>query len=143
MILSLQMVADGVAIDLADLFKVKLAAAKALGFHGAEQRITPGGQTYQIYFGDHSGLNEISFVIINPLVRVLDAPITLSSLPVGQAGHEHSASGLIGDLFVDIVLMTWKKLQSVEGCPYVAVRGLLEAVLLIIIKASQVIFRGL
>ena len=141
-ILCLQLVADGGQIDLFTLYKIKLVVARALGFHAFRMNITPQGQASSIIFGTNMGFTEISFGCITPLLRVLDSfqSVNLPVLSSGQIWSEQALSGLIGDVFVDIVVKVFETESFRENAtelPYIVMRGLLECMLLIIVKVRN------
>ena len=137
-VLSLQLLADGVKVDLVDLLKVKLILAKVLGFAATSLQPTANGQTFHVHFEDLHKILEVSYACVNPLMRVLDAPhmLTFSPSSMGVVWNESPISGLLGDIFVDIVAKLWDNVAIVQGLPYPVLRGLLESMVLVIVKVG-------
>ncbi|KAJ7774577.1 hypothetical protein DFH07DRAFT_865871 [Mycena maculata] len=102
LLLSLQMIADGIPISAFDLQKIKASLAKALGF--ADIIVTPSanGQTFDVQFGDAQHIPETSLPCVNELLSVLDAPHAISLEPPGA--DPVASSFLVGSTLVDISL---------------------------------------
>jgi hypothetical protein len=134
--LSLQLLADGVQIDLVNLLKIKLILAKVLGFSKTNLRPTPNGQAFHVQFEELQKMHDVSYTCVNPLMRVLDAahPLTLSPSSMGVTWNESPVPGLLGDVFVDLVAKLWDNVETVQGLPYSTLRGLLESMVLVIVK---------
>lgn len=139
-ILSLQLLADGGKVDLVDLLKIKLILAKVLGFTITSLQPSANGQTFYVHCEGLHRILKVSYACINPLMRVLDAPHTLMFSPssMGVVGNEPPIPGLLGDLFVDIVAKMWDNVAIVQELPYSVLRGLLESMVLVIVKVSTV-----
>ncbi|KAJ7449837.1 hypothetical protein FB451DRAFT_1286715 [Mycena latifolia] len=102
LLLSLQMIADGISINAFDLQKVKVSLSKALGF--ADITVTPSnnGQTFDVQFGDAQHIPEASLPCVNELLSVLDAPHVINLEPPGV--NPISSTFLVGSTFVDVSL---------------------------------------
>ena len=55
---------------------------------------------------------------------------------MGATWNELPTLGLVGDVFVDIVAKLWNDVSNVQALPYPVVRGLLESMILIIVKVG-------
>ncbi|KAF7304918.1 hypothetical protein MKEN_01206100 [Mycena kentingensis (nom. inval.)] len=86
LLLGLQMIADGIPIDLFALQKLKVSLVRALGF--ADVVATPSANgDIQVQFGDAQAVPDASLPCLNELLSVLDSShvITSNSLLVGSA----------------------------------------------------------
>ncbi|KAJ7235476.1 hypothetical protein B0H12DRAFT_1141671 [Mycena haematopus] len=102
LLLSLQMLADGITINAFDLQKIKVALAKALGFADVTATPSTNGQTIDVQFGDAQHIPEPSLPCVNELLCVLDAPHVINlDLP---GTDPVSSTFLVGSTFVDISL---------------------------------------
>ena len=137
-VLSLQLLASGFKVDLADLLKIKLILAKVLGFATASLKPTANGQAFHVHFEDPHMIHAVSFTCINPLMRVLDASHTISLSPslMGVSWNEPPVPGLVGDVFVDLVAKLWDNVANMQQLPYSVLRGLLESMVLVIVKVG-------
>ncbi|KAJ7632645.1 hypothetical protein FB45DRAFT_913016 [Roridomyces roridus] len=99
LLLSLQMIADGISISPVDLQKIKASLAGALGFQDVTLTPAINGQTLDVQFGDAQiHLPEASLPCVNELLSVLDAPHTISLDP------SVASTFLVGSNFVDVSL---------------------------------------
>ena len=57
---------------------------------------------------------------------------------MGVIWNESPVSGLLGDVFVDIVAKLWDNVLIVQGLPYSVLRGLLESMVLVIVKVGAI-----
>ncbi|KAF8590616.1 hypothetical protein K439DRAFT_1382139 [Ramaria rubella] len=135
-ILSLQLIADKVEVDVVSLLKIKFILAKVFGFTNTSLQHVASGQTFHVHFEDLPLIQEDSFSCINPLMHVLDAPhqVILSPSSLGVTSNDAPVTGLVGDVFVDLIAKLWENATIVQTLPYSALRGLLESMLLIIAK---------
>jgi hypothetical protein len=138
-ILSLQMIADSVEANLVNLLKIKLILAKVLGFSSSSLKPAASGQAFHVQFEALNEIRPLSFPCINPLMRVLDSShkLTLPPSSMGVTWNDLPVLGLMGDIFVDIVARLWENVANVETLPYSVLRGLLESMILIIVKVVQ------
>ncbi|GJJ12125.1 hypothetical protein Clacol_006366 [Clathrus columnatus] len=133
--LSLQMITNKIGISLESLVHVKFITVRFLGFSSARRIPTPNGQLFYVQLGEIDKLDDYACGIIQPLLRLLDASYKLR-LPASLLGHWNQDLGdaLLGTLFVDSIAKIWEFPQIVQGLPYVSVRGLLESLLVIVVK---------
>ena len=140
-ILSLQMIADRVEVDLVNLLKIKLILAKVLGFNSTSFKPAASGQAFHVQFETLNEIRQLSFPCINPLMRVIDAPHKLMLPPssMGVTWNDLPVPGLVGDIFVDIVARLWVNGANMQALPFSTLRGLLESMILIIAKVTYAI----
>ncbi|KAJ7219313.1 hypothetical protein GGX14DRAFT_435653 [Mycena pura] len=102
LLLSLQMIADGIAINSFDLQKIKAALVKALGF--ADVVVTPSttGQSINVQFGDAQHIPDVYLPCVTELLSVLDAPHTVYLEVSGV--DSVSSTYLVGSTLVDVAL---------------------------------------
>ncbi|KAJ7285806.1 hypothetical protein C8J57DRAFT_1431486 [Mycena rebaudengoi] len=82
LLLSLQMIADGIQINDFSFHKIKVYLAKAIGFTDVVA-VTSSG-TFDVQFGDAGHIPDASLPCVNELLSVLDAPHPLTTLLVGS-----------------------------------------------------------
>ncbi|KAF7323012.1 hypothetical protein HMN09_00080900 [Mycena chlorophos] len=124
LLLSLQMIADGIAIDSFTLQKIKAALVKAIGF--SEVTVTPSvtGQGIDVYFGDAQGVPDASLPCLNELLSVLDSPHVIAS-------EQHSY--LVGSRLADVALNLFCT-GELQLLPTLTLKSLVESLGVIIYK---------
>lgn len=134
-ILGLQMLNEKMNISLDELVQIKFMTARFLGFSSARRVPTPNGQLFYVQLGDIYEVNGYACNVIQPLLRLLDTSYKLR-LPAPLLGHwtQDFEDGLLGNLFVDIILKIWEDPHAVQQLSYVPTRGLLESLVVIIVK---------
>ncbi|KAF7338262.1 hypothetical protein MVEN_02051500 [Mycena venus] len=131
LLLSLQMLADGIAINAFDLQKIKVALAKALGFADVSATPSANGQTIDVQFGDAQHIPEPSLPCVNELLTVLDAPHAINlELPGADAT---SSTLLVGSSFVDVSLNLFCT-GDLLMLPVLTLKSLVESLGVIIYK---------
>lgn len=131
LLLSLQMIADGITISAFDLQKIKVALAKALGFADVTATPSINGQTIDVQFGDAQHIPDASLPCVNELLSVLDAPHGLS-LEVSGADSA-SSTFLVGSTFVDVSLNLFST-GDLLTLPVSTLKSLVESLGVIIYK---------
>ncbi|KAJ6502509.1 hypothetical protein C8R45DRAFT_976826 [Mycena sanguinolenta] len=131
LLLSLQMLADGIPIGPFDLQKIKVALAKALGFADVTAAPSLNNQTINVQFGDARHIPEPSLPCVNELLSVLDAPHAVNlDLP---GADSVSSTFLVGSTFVDISLNLFCTGELLM-LPVLTLKSLVEALGVIIYK---------
>lgn len=131
LLLSLQMIADGIAINPFDLQKIKASLSKALGF--ADITVTPSnnGQTFDVQFGDAQHIPDASLPCVNELLSVLDAPYVINIEPPGV--EPVSSTFLVGSTFVDVSLNLFCT-GDLLSLPILTLKSMVESLGVIIYK---------
>lgn len=138
LLLSLQMIADGIAIDSYSLLRIKVHLAQVTGFRDVTVMPSQSGQSFQIHIGDIGEIPEIALPCINQLLRVFDAPHPIQLNPwtmVGrQAQDERVVSILVGSVFVDMFLVMFCSVKDSLSLPLLTFKSMLETLCVIIYK---------
>lgn len=131
------MVANGVMIPVHSLLKLKLHLVRTIGFSSTELAAATFGHDYHVAFSKLQELPESAFPCINPMMKVLDAPerikYQLSAMGV-YSETDPFVDGLVGEFFVDVSLRVLSNATNIAEVPYVAQRGLIESLIIIIHK---------
>ncbi|KAJ7063344.1 hypothetical protein C8F01DRAFT_1132647 [Mycena amicta] len=124
LLLSLQMIADGIPIDSFAMQKIKAALVKALGF--AEVTVTPSltGPGIDVYFGDAHAVPDASLPCLNELLSVLDSPHLITS---------DERSYLVGSTLVDVTFNLFCT-GELHLLPILTLKSLVESLGVIIYK---------
>ncbi|KDQ60796.1 hypothetical protein JAAARDRAFT_173016 [Jaapia argillacea MUCL 33604] len=137
-LLSLQMMADGVEVDVFSLLKIKVHLVQLLGFSDVSVVPSPSGLSFYVQFGELSGIPELAFPCVNELLATLDAfhPFNLAPSAMGgpYAADDTTTPLLIGGIFVDVMLSLISETEDLVSLPFVTAKTMLEAVLVIIYK---------
>ncbi|KAF8910955.1 hypothetical protein CPB84DRAFT_1842225 [Gymnopilus junonius] len=134
-LLSLQMIADGLEIDSFSIMKLKTQFVQIAGFSRISVIPTHNGQSFQLLFGDVSELSSSAYPCIEELAHLIDAP-HYSDLPYAALGipEDKTANVLIGSTFLDVSLSLLGTLQDLSSLPVLTLKCLLEALYIIIHK---------
>lgn len=133
-VLSLQMIADGVEIDTFSLLKLKVQLVRVIGFTDISVLPLEDAHSIRLQFGDVSEIPELAFPCIEGLVSVLDAThlLTLPSSTFGIMGEQ--SRFLVGSIFLDISLSIVATAKDLTVFPVLTLKSLLESVYIIIHK---------
>ncbi|KAJ7774854.1 hypothetical protein B0H16DRAFT_1508657 [Mycena metata] len=131
LLLSLQMIADGIGISPFDLQKIKVALAKAIGFADVVATPSANGQTIDVQFGEAQHIPEASLPCVNELLSVLDAPHAINMDL--QGGDSSSSTFLVGSTLVDVSLNLFCT-GDLLSLPIVTLKSLVESLGVIIYK---------
>ena len=138
LLLSLQMIADRIAIDGFLLLKLKIHLVRIIGFSDISVTCSPSGQSFYIQFGKVSEIPQLSFPCVHGLLLVLDAHHTVDLPHFAMVGaneqDEKPLSLLVGSVFVDIALTMFCTIRDLSALPVLILKTLLEALCVIIYK---------
>lgn len=137
-LLSLQMVADGIPIDLFSLLKVKFNLVNLLGFVDAALLPSPTGHSFYVRYGRLLKFSEHAFPCIDGVIQLLDA-FQYMELPTSamSAVDDHTTTNmLVGAVIVDTILHLFSQLDhaSLTKLPAVVIKNLLKALTVITYK---------
>jgi hypothetical protein len=138
LLLSLQMITDGIVIDGSSLLQLKVHLVRIIGFGDISVTSSPSGHSFHIQFGEVSDIPELSLPCMHYLLAVLDAYHTVD-LPYfaiigANEQDERLLSLLVGSVFVDVALAIFCTVRDLSGLPVLALKALLEALRVIIYK---------
>lgn len=137
-LLSLQMIVDGITVDTVTLLKIKLHLIQIVGYNNVSVVPTPSGHSFHVRFGEVRELPDIAFPCVAELLTVLDSPhpFDLSSSAMGGPYTEESDSTplLVGSIFVDVSLGMLCHIKDLLSLPVLILKSLLESLVVIIHK---------
>lgn len=127
-LLSLQMIADGIEIDSFSIMKLKVQFVQISGFNRVTVVPTQSGQSFNLQFDAITEISESSYPCIEELIRVIDAPyhLNLPYTALGISDDDKSANVLVGSAFLDTSLCILGKLRSLSSLPVLTLKCLLE-----------------
>jgi hypothetical protein len=132
------MIADGIAIDVFSILKVKLYLAKAIGFHDAAFAPAQNGHAFYVRLTDMDKIPDISLPCVSELLSVLDAPhpfdLTPSAMGSPYASDEEPCPAHIGTIFVDVSLIMFYTVEDICALPVLTMKSMLESLVVIIHK---------
>jgi hypothetical protein len=136
--LALQLVADGVMADLVSLLQIKLCMVQLFGFQRCQ--MTSGRGTFRVVF---DGLGQLSSSPVvqscfQGLMRALDTslPCDLPPACMVESNEDTVTQGLLGSVFVDVVVKTINQIDFLQT-PYIVARCLLTSLVIILAKVSS------
>ncbi|KAF8163325.1 hypothetical protein B0H34DRAFT_805778 [Crassisporium funariophilum] len=138
LLLSLQMIADGIEIDNFSLLKLKVQFVQIAGFSNISVIPTQSGHSFHLQFGDITVASESAYPCIEELVHVVDAPyftdLPHSALGRGVDQEDRSSHVLVGSIFIDACLCILSTLRDLTSLPVLTLKCVLEALHIIIHK---------
>ncbi|RDB21389.1 hypothetical protein Hypma_011626 [Hypsizygus marmoreus] len=137
-LLSLQMIADGIAVDSFTLLKIKTHLVRVTGFSEVSVVPSHSGHSFQVQFGEVSEIPEIAHPCVYQLLPVLDAHHPVELTPSAMAGanilDERPVPVLVGSIFVDVSLAMFCTVRDLSSLPVSTLKSLLETICVIIYK---------
>lgn len=136
LLLSLQMIADGVQIDLFSLLKVKFHLAVALGFTSASLVPAPSGHSFHVQLGDTQTCTNHALACMDGLLLLLDANRAFA-LPISAmtgAEDDSTVEVLVGSVMIDIFFGILNDEGNMAKLPVLAHKVLLQAFAIIVLK---------
>ncbi|KDR81629.1 hypothetical protein GALMADRAFT_239698 [Galerina marginata CBS 339.88] len=137
-LLSLQMIADGVEIDNFSVMKLKVQFVQIAGFGQISVFPSQSGQSFNLQFGDISEISDSAYPCIEELAHVVDAPhylkLSYAALGIPDGPENKTVSVLIGSVFLDASLSILGTLRSVASLPVLTLKCVLETLYIIIHK---------
>jgi len=138
LLLSLQMIADGITIDSSLLLKLKVHLVRIIGFDDISVEPSPSGHSFHVQFGEVSEIPELSLPCVHDLLPVLDAYHAVDLPQFAMVGSieqdERPLSLLVGSVFVDVALAIFCTVRDLSALPVLALKALLETLCVIIYK---------
>ncbi|KAF9464728.1 hypothetical protein BDZ94DRAFT_1255766 [Collybia nuda] len=138
LLLSFQMIADGIAVDSFTLLKLKIHLVQVAGFGGVSAIPSQGGHSFYIQFGEAKEIPDLALPCISSLLPVLDAYHYINLSPSNMAGaNEHDdrpSPVLVGSIFVDVLLTLFCTVRDLPSLPPLTLKIMLETLCVIIYK---------
>ena len=138
LLLSLQMIADGIEIDGFSLMKLNFQYLKITGF--GEVSIIPAqnGHSFHISFGNITDIPGSALSCIEELVHVVDAAYFVDlphmALGLSEEYEEKTSRVLIGTIFIDPCLSMISNLPDLMCLPVLTLKSLLETLYILVHK---------
>ncbi|KAH8117558.1 hypothetical protein DFH11DRAFT_1504486 [Phellopilus nigrolimitatus] len=138
-LLSLQMIADGIPIDIFSFLKIKLQLVAMLGFTGTALVPAPSGHSFHVQFGELKTVNPYALPCVQGLMALLDAsrPFEFSSSALIASGADDDTKHtlLAGSVVVDVFLGLFNHLvDNLQDFPYLQTKTLLQTLVIVIYK---------
>ena len=128
------MVADGIAVEIFSLLKLKHQLLCTLGYHDVSLVPSPNGQTFCVQFHGLAVLPSPSFPCIADLMLVLDSarPYDVSCSAMGgpDVDDDTTYSLLVGSVFVDVLIDLASHLEELSSLPPLVLKNLLKALII-------------
>lgn len=136
--LSLQMMENGMEVDVLSCLKLKLHLVKILGFNDVEAIPTSTGRTFFVRFELLEMMPVTCFPCIHAFPRLLDAShdfeLPPSVMGSSLADDDKPCRVLVGTVFIDIILAVMGSSLDLLSLPVLTLRSLLEALMVIVFK---------
>ncbi|GLB34930.1 putative response to drug [Lyophyllum shimeji] len=136
--LSLQMIADGIAVDSFVLLKLKHHLVQVTGFCDVSVVPSQNGQSFHVQFGEVSEIPDIALPCVNQLLPVMDSSHAVDIAPSAMAGVNELDGKpvlmLVGSIFVDVFLAMFCTLRELSFLPILTFKNMLETLCVIIYK---------
>ena len=137
--LSLQMIANGITIDVFSFLKLKLQLAILLGFSDAILVPAKNGHSFHVQLAKSSSLNPGAYSCIHSMMIAVDSDKTMdiaaSAMTPSIAEDETTYSILVGSIIVDVVLGVFHCLfDHLKDFPYIQLKFLLQTLVIVIYK---------
>ncbi|KAJ3845083.1 hypothetical protein F5878DRAFT_655339 [Lentinula raphanica] len=133
-LLSMDMIADGIRIDYNDLLRIKQHTAQVLGF--GDVHLTPAlnGHSFFVEFGGLRSIPKMAYPCISHLFILLDAhhPLTITDAEIQGFVQNRAWPLLVGSPFVDILLRLFG--SNLQELPGLTLKTLLESLGVVIYK---------
>lgn len=134
------MISDGIMADLSSLLQIKLCLVRLIGFHRCQ--VKSGRGTFRV---DFDGLGQLSASPVvqscfQGLMRALDTslPCDLPPACMVESNDDSVVQGLLGSIFVDVVIKTINQIDFLKT-PYIVARCLLTSLVIILSKVMFLI----
>ncbi|EJD06034.1 uncharacterized protein FOMMEDRAFT_119510 [Fomitiporia mediterranea MF3/22] len=139
LLLSLQMIADGVSIDIFSYLKIKMQLVALFGFSEASLVPAPSGHSFHVQFGELKALNSSALPCIQGLMTLLDAyrlyDVAPSAMIASGAEDDTTYPVLVGSIVVDVFLGVFQyMLESFSDFPYPQAKMMLQSFIIVIYK---------
>ncbi|TDL27495.1 hypothetical protein BD410DRAFT_782583 [Rickenella mellea] len=135
-LLSLQMVAEGIPIDLFSLLKIKYHLVILLGFTDVALAPAPNGHSFYVRYGSLGEIKDLALPCFSGLVDLLDA-FHYFDLPASAMTADTDDSPcklLVGAAIIDVVLFFFNNVNHWSSLPFLTKKMLLQSLIIIIYK---------
>ncbi|KAH7871820.1 uncharacterized protein C8R40DRAFT_1256268 [Lentinula edodes] len=133
-LLSLDMIAEGIRIDYNDLLRIKQHVAQILGFADVHAIPAANGHSFFVEFGDCKSIPSVAYPCISHLFVLLDAhhPLLITDAELQGFVNDRAWPLLVGSPYVDILLHLFD--SEIHELPGLTLKSLLESLGVIIYK---------
>ncbi|KAF4615386.1 hypothetical protein D9613_003079 [Agrocybe pediades] len=129
-LLSLQMIADGIEIDHISIMRLKIQFVQICGFNDVSAHPTQNGQSFHLRFTDITQLSESAYSCIEELAHVVDAPyyarLPYEALGIPDVLEDKLVNVLVGTTFLDVALYMLSTLRDLSSLPVLTLKCILE-----------------
>ncbi|KAJ4487923.1 hypothetical protein J3R30DRAFT_3280032 [Lentinula aciculospora] len=134
LLLSLDMIADGIQVDYNDLMRIKQQLARVLGFADVHAIPATNGHSFLVEFSDLKTIPSVAYPCISHLFVLLDAhhPLSITDAELQGFVNDHAWPLLVGSPYVDILLRLFD--SKIHGLPGLTLKSLLESLAVVIYK---------
>lgn len=138
-LLSLQMIADGVPIDTFSYLKIKMQLVAVWGFRGSTLIPAPSGHSFHVQFGELKALNTGALPCLQGLMSLLDAyrlfDLAPSAMTASSIEDETTYPVIVGSVVLDVFLALFQYLlDNVFDFPYPQIKIMLQSLIIVIYK---------
>ncbi|KAK7054868.1 hypothetical protein VNI00_003331 [Paramarasmius palmivorus] len=137
LILSIDMIANGIYIDANSLLRIKQHVARVVGFEDVHAVPALNGLTFFVKFGRLVAVPRYALPCVSQLSSLLDSPhpAAIPSMePSMKGGNANSTPLLVGSLFVDVLLGLFSSVKDLLSLPVLTTKSLLESLCIVIYK---------
>lgn len=132
------MIADGIAIDMVSLLKIKEHLLRLIDFPEVSLVSSGSGQSFYVSYGDLGSIARWSFPCLDDLLLVLDTSHSFYLAPSAMGGpyaDEYVGTQLlVGSAFADVLLNIFIYAKDMVDLPPLTLKNLLKALLAVIYK---------
>ncbi|KAJ3801305.1 hypothetical protein GGU11DRAFT_741651 [Lentinula aff. detonsa] len=134
LLLSLDMIADGIRISYNDLMRIKQHAARVFGFEDVHAVPATNGHSFFIEFGELKSVPSFAYPCITHLFILLDAhhPLSITEAEFQGISNDRGWPLLVGSPCVDILLRLFE--TKIHELPGLMLKTLIESVGVVIYK---------
>ncbi|KAG7092480.1 hypothetical protein E1B28_008832 [Marasmius oreades] len=133
LLLSLDMVANGILVDHNDLLRIKLHVARVFGFDDVHAVPAPNGLTFLVKFGKLVSVPQYAIPCISQLLPLLDSPHPAPLISI-EPPRGNTTPLLVGAVFIDVLLGLFSSAKEITSLPILSVKSLLESLSVVIYK---------
>ena len=138
MLLSLQMISDGIEIDGFSLMKLYFQYLKISGFSEVSLIPAQSGHSFHIEYSNITDVPESAFPCIEELVHVVDAAHSVDlphmALGVNEEQEKKTSRVLIGTIFIDSCLSLISNLPDLTCLPVLTLKSLFGTLYILVHK---------
>ncbi|KAI5122947.1 hypothetical protein M0805_006828 [Coniferiporia weirii] len=138
-LLSLQMIADGISVDLFSFLKIKLQLVRILGFPVATLVPAPSGHSFHVHYETLKAVGPYASPCLQGLMALLDAHRSFELSPSAMAGTSADDDAthpvLVGSVILDVFFDLFNHLSKNLGdFTYLQIKMVLQSLIIVFYK---------